>query len=90
MVIKPAELLEDLCVVRALDQDPFVRFFGLLELQRGLGLHGVEEKWREITYVLGLLVDVTDLEPDVQIGERSWRIPEDAIEALRIVVRTRV
>ena len=34
------------------------------------------------THILLLLVDVTDLKPDVDLGEGSWRVLKDVAEAL--------
>jgi hypothetical protein len=35
------------------------------------------------THILLLLVDVTDLEPDVDLGKRSRRVLKDVAEALK-------
>lgn len=35
------------------------------------------------TYILLLLIDMTDLEPDVGMGQWTWWVAKDAIKALQ-------
>jgi hypothetical protein len=39
-----------------------------------------------MTYVLLLLVNMSDLEPDVGMGKRTWRVAENAVETSQRVV----
>lgn len=64
LVVQPAELLKDLCVIRIAIEHAHVRAFG-----------GV--------VIFLLLVDVTDLKPDVFLAERARRVCNDVLEALQ-------
>jgi hypothetical protein len=85
-VIQTAELLENFCVCRVLLQDTLVRLFCRDELVQGA--KGIRSPVRQSAakifpaHILLLLVDVADLKPDVDLGERTWRIVEDVAEAL--------
>ena len=85
-MIQTAELLEDFCVCWILLKNTLVRLFRRDELvQRAEGI-SLSVRRRAATFfpthILLLLVDVADLEPDVDLGEWTWRIVEDVAEAL--------
>lgn len=87
-MIQSAELLQHFRVRRVLLKYSFVRFFRCDELRnrRVTGELWHERAGREeraCTHVLLLFVHVTDLEPDIDLGERPGRIVEDVSEALR-------
>jgi hypothetical protein len=41
----------------------------------------VADTWKMSTYIALLFIYVTNLEPNVGIGKRTWRIAQDAIKA---------
>ena len=41
----------------------------------------VADTWKMSTYIALLFVYVTNLEPNVGIGKRTWRTAQDAIKA---------
>jgi hypothetical protein len=41
----------------------------------------VADTWEMSTYIALLFIYVTNLEPNVGIGKRTWRIAQDAIKA---------
>ena len=41
----------------------------------------VDNTCKTSTYIALLFIYVSDLEPDVGIGKRTWRIAQDAIKA---------
>ena len=86
MVIEPSELLKNLSVTRVLLHYALVGFFrtAMLWVQtRKISLACIRVKGKsQDTYVVLLLVHMTDLEPDVGMGERVRGIPKDAVEAV--------
>jgi len=41
----------------------------------------VADTWKMSTYIALLFIYVTNLEPNIGIGKRTWRIAQDAIKA---------
>jgi hypothetical protein len=83
-MIESTELLQYLCVSWVLLKHSFVRFFRCDELRDRICKLANHSKSadKQSTHILLLFVDVTNLEPDVDFGERSRRIVEDVSEAL--------
>lgn len=89
-MIEPSELLKNLSMTRVLLHYALVGFFrtAMLWVQtRKISLAFIRVKGKsQDTYVVLLLVHMTDLEPDVGMGERVRRIAKDAVEALQALV----
>lgn len=83
-VVEASELLKDLGVGGILSEHSLIRFLGGEKLGRGKSeLMFKARNSTATTHVLLLLVDVADLEPDVNLGERSRRILQYVAEALQ-------
>ena len=82
-MVQPTELLEDLRMVRVLLHYPLVGVAGthMLQPDRRQCQAGARTLAKN-THVALLLEDVSDLEPDVGVGERTGRVTQDAVEAL--------
>ena len=80
LVIEPTELLQDFGVIGIVLQYTLVRVLSSVILKwpsaRGTSRGGV-------THVFLLLVDVSNLEPDVDLGQRFRRIVQDIAETLQ-------
>ena len=86
-MVKASELLKDLGMGRVFGKDAVVRFLGSEELviskSRSVPQRKVQGRTIGGTHILLLLVDVANLEPDIDLGQRPWRILQDVAEALR-------
>lgn len=81
-MMQPSQLLENLGVVRRMIEDSLVGSLGTLELFSVLGLIFKGELGRMSAYVFLLLMNMSDLEPNVLLSERSgWRV-HNVLEAL--------
>jgi hypothetical protein len=89
LVVEPSELLKDLGVLGIFVKDAFVGFLGqdvlcVLNKSRVSGQRVEKRKEQgRIAYLLLRLVNVTDLKPDVDLGQRTRWILENVAEALR-------
>jgi hypothetical protein len=81
-VMEPAQLLQNLGVVRIALENPMIRGFGVFVLSRPSewGMRRVDGK--SDTHIFVLLMHVADLEPNVLLGEGRRRVVDDVLEAL--------
>lgn len=78
-MVEPAELLEDLCMGRRVIKDTLIRGLGAVELKKcqvGTGRRGKR------TYVFLLLVNMSDLEPNVLLRKGTRGRADNVLEAL--------
>lgn len=87
LVVEPSELLQNLGVVGGVVKNTLVGSLGIVELERENSLlekcSGIV--WRRKAYVFLLLVNMTNLEPDVFLGQRPRGRVDNVLEALHIV-----
>jgi hypothetical protein len=80
LMVEPSKLLENLGVVRIPLEHTLVGGLGRLKLMdSSVSGRTVLSKH---TYVLLLLVNMTNLEPNVFFCQRAWRIANDVFETL--------
>lgn len=84
LMVEPTELLENLGMVRVSVKNAAVRRLSRLELHKMLDTE-IGSGEVVVTYVLLLLVDMADLEPDVLLGQGTRRLIDDKFEALLTV-----
>ena len=80
--MQPAELLQDLCVVRVSIENPSVSCFGRVVLH----IRCQQEPGTSIlrfTHVFALFMNMTNLEPDVFLSQWPWWILDNVLEALK-------
>jgi hypothetical protein len=77
--MEPAKLLKDLCVLWIAIKHAAVCCFGVVEL---FFVSEQIQKDTEETHIFLLLVDVSNLEPDVFFCQWSWWIMYNILEAL--------
>jgi len=77
-VVEPSELLEHFCVGRVVRDDAFVCIF-CTEILKEMSVVYVNAG--KAPYIVLLFIDMPDLEPDVGMGEGTWWVAEDAVEA---------
>lgn len=79
LVVQPAELLQNLGVIRVTVEDPAICALCCFELKdcEPWSCH----MWND-TYLFLLLIHVTNLEPDVLLGQWARRVGDDVFEAL--------
>lgn len=80
-MIKPTELLEDLCVSRIVSDNALISILRANMLTTRNEVNEVAGMIKP-AYVFLLLVNMADLEPNVCMGERAGRVPENAIETV--------
>ena len=78
-MIKPTELLKDLCMSRVVSNNALIGIFRADMLMAGSEIVRNVRIIRT-AYVFLLFVNMADLEPDVCMGERAGRVPENAVE----------
>jgi hypothetical protein len=88
LVMQPAELLEDLGVIRIPVEHPPVRQFGVIVLFDLLGAAG--ETQRDFTHICVLFIDMSNLEPDIFFRQRGGRDRTNVSEALHSVSGVRL
>ena len=79
MVIKPTELLKDLGMSRVVGDNTLIGILRADMLMVGSELV-INIQIIRAAYVFLLFVNMADLEPDVCMGERAGRVPENAVE----------
>jgi hypothetical protein len=77
--------LEDLGVSRIVHDDTFIGIFGSDVLEARVHVKEGQDGART-THVFLLFVDVSNLEPDIGMGQRTWWVAKDSIEALERIV----
>ena len=80
LVMQPAKLLENFCMIGVSVQNPSIRRLGGIILETRLA--NSDEFPQGLTCVFLLLVYVANLEPNVFFGEWSWRVGDNILEAL--------
>lgn len=80
LVMQPAKLLQNFCMVGVSVKNPSIRRLCGIVLERRSADSDQFPEGR--AYIFLLLVHVADLEPDVLFSERSWRVGDYVLEAL--------
>lgn len=81
LVVKPAKLLKNLGMVRIPLEHTLVSGLSGVILEY-LSVHIQQRVGNQSTYILLLLVDMTDLEPDIFFGQRARGVADNVFEAL--------
>lgn len=84
LVVEPAKLLKNLGMVGIPLEHALIRGLSRIILSNSSACFPTET--REYTYILLLLVDMANLEPNVFFGERAWGIADDVFKALQNLV----
>lgn len=83
-MVQPTQLLQNFGVVGRLIQHPLVRRLGTIELQDNVRiLHG-HTKSQTIAYIFLLLMNMSDLEPDVLLGKGPRGRIDNVFKTLKI------
>lgn len=82
LVVEPTKLLENLGVVGVTLQHASIGTLSRFELDKEVSMARRSTRLISGTYILLLLVDVADLEPDVLLGEGARGVINNILEAL--------
>lgn len=85
LVMQPAKLLQNFCVIGVSVKNPSIRRFCRVILKRRSACS--DQSSEERAHIFLLLVHMADLEPDVLFSKRSWRVGDYVLEALLEVSR---
>lgn len=80
LVMQPAKLLQNFCVIGVSVKNPSIRRLCRVILERRSAYS--DQSSEERAHIFLLLVHMADLEPDVLFSKRSWRVGDYVLEAL--------
>jgi hypothetical protein len=81
LVMQPAKLLKDLCMIWVPVQHTAVGIFGIVVLDAISKATTISD---QATYIFLLLMDMPDLKPNILFGQRSWWHRNNVPETLQL------